>query len=296
MFRPQRYLLVAGLLSQLFIGCKKDDEQQPASQSGYFIVAASQNSSSPGARTAGGRTDTRFNLGPLRASREFMFMLSNGGNKDIFDITLSGDNQTFEVFPQNIQRLAGKETGGVTQVVTVGVIHGVQLHSLPGQWLAPNLPKGLNEATIAVKGKTLHGRDTIEVTGDFIVSVDAQVADAKIVCGNQDVNPQNDQWGFFRYWYVYPDRTVRMVNTGNVRIQAVVSYWKTEVPIMSNVYTNNNIELLPNESRDITSLISPVAQRTIEGGKTYDYGGFTIIEVTPNGTVINNGSFRLLTQ
>jgi hypothetical protein len=295
MFRPQRYLLVAALLSQLFIGCKKDDEQQPASQSGYFIVAASQNSSSPGARTAGGKTDTRFNLGPLRASREFMFMLSNGGNKDIFDITLSGDNHAFEVFPQNIQRLAGKETGGVTQVVTVGVIHGVQLHSLPGQWLAPNLPKGLNEATIAVKGKTLHGRDTIEVTGDFIVSVDAQVADAKIVCGSQDVNPQNDQGGN-QFWYVYPDRTVRMVNTGNVRINAVVSHWKTVLQGMTNIYTNNNIELLPNESRDITSLISPAAQRIIEGEKTFEYSGLTTISITPNGTVINNGSFRLLTQ
>jgi|GEM_PF-2973319 len=287
-----RYLVALSLLSQLFIACKKDSEHQPAEQSGYFVVTGTSSSSAASGRTTGAKADTYFNLGSLKASKAFVFMLANGGNKDIFDITLASNEPAFEVSPQRLQRLPGRGSSGIVQLITVGVTHGVQLNSPIGQSQAPNLPKGLHETRIAIKGKTLVDKDTIEVTGDFTVAVEALVVDAKIVCGGQDVVRNADQWGN-EYWYVYPVKTVQMVNTGNVAIKVDITYQKIQIPAMSATYTRNQVELLPGTSKDITGFVSPAYTRFTEGGATYEYLGQTTLSILPTGTVTNITGFNL---
>jgi hypothetical protein len=221
-------LLSIGLCSPLFVACQKHkDEATPTgggvNAAGYFVISSVERTSAPSGRTAAGEA-VRFDLGTLKASKEFLFMVANGGDEAIFDVTLTTDKLAFEIFPGKIQLVPGRKGSAIIPLLTVGITHGVNLNGIGN---ALTLPKGENTATITMRGKTLSGKDTVAVEGTFIVAVDAKVVDAQILSGESVVVPVKNSWGTTQ-WFVEPARTVKLVNTGNVTIQATISYVKDE--------------------------------------------------------------------
>jgi hypothetical protein len=178
----KRYFLCLAALSgsgQLFVACQQQNQVvEPASTAGYFVVSATSDGSLPGGRTGQGAAGSKFGLGDLKASREVLFVLVNGGEGAIFDVTLTSDKGPFEVSPKRIQSLPGKGSTGIVPLIKVGILHGRQLN---GTGLAAALPAGLNESTLKLKGKTIANKDTVEVSGEFTVTVQAKVAGLKVL-------------------------------------------------------------------------------------------------------------------
>lgn len=67
----------------------------------------------------------KFDLGDIKASREFLFLLSNSGDVPVFDISITTDHLQFRVSPQRIDTLrANGSTDNLLPLVSVGVEHG----------------------------------------------------------------------------------------------------------------------------------------------------------------------------
>ncbi len=293
-------LLTIGLCSPLFVACQKHkDEATPTgggvNAAGYFVISSVERTTAPSGRTAAGET-VRFDLGTLKASKEFLFMVANGGDEAIFDVSLTTDKPAFEIFPGKIQLVPGRKGSAIIPLLTVGITHGVNLNGIGN---ALTLPKGENTATITMSGKTLSGKDTVAVEGKFVVAVDAKVVDAQILSGESVVAPTKNSWGTVQ-WLVEPARTVKLVNTGNVTIQATIIYSITDY-IVGQGPTNyrtitNVIEVQPNEAKDITGLISkPLTVFT--GGTILDtYSGTTTIDIKDQGIIYNINKFTLISR
>ncbi len=299
-----------GLGGPLFVACQKHQDEvvpakeaeppapaveTPAAAPGYFVISSVQRTTAPGGRTTAGET-IRFDLGALKASKEFLFMIANGGDEAIFDVTLTTDKPAFQIFPGKIQLVPGRKGSAIIPLLTVGITHGVNLNGIGN---APTLPKGENTAIITMKGKTVSGKDTVAVQGEFTVAVDAKVIDAKILSGESEVVPVKLSWGGLQ-WLVEPARTVKMVNTGNVTLQVTISYGKYEALTGGGpgnyVTVNNEIELQAGDTKDITSLIAKPSGHHTEGGTTYHHVGETKIEIKDQGIVYNINRFDLTSK
>jgi len=69
--------------------CKKSAEYEPVSKSaGYFILTPMQsgNGLKSGMKQSSEDPPRSFDLGDIKDSREFYFILTNGGEEPIFDI------------------------------------------------------------------------------------------------------------------------------------------------------------------------------------------------------------------
>ena len=302
-------LLSIGLCGPLFFACQKHQDEvipakeepptsggeTPASTPGYFVISSIERTTAAGGRTTAGEA-VRFDLGTLKASKEFLFMIANGGDEPIFEVALTTDKPAFEIFPAKIQLVPGRKGSAIIPLLTVGVTHGVNLNGIGS---ALTLPKGDNTAIITMKGKTLSGKDTVAIEGKFTVAVHAKVVDAKLLAGESEVVPVKTSWGSTQ-WPVELAKTVKLVNTGNVTIQATISYGKYQVLPGGHpgTYTpvKNEIELQPGETRDITSLIAKSSGQHIDEGVNYFHSGSTTIEIKDQGIVYNVNRFDLVTQ
>jgi hypothetical protein len=290
MRQPVRALLSLCVLSQLFFACKKDNEgvtlSEATSDSGYFVVSST--GAANGRIAASVPTSHEFDYGPLLASDNFLFLIANGGDQPIFDVTLTSDNLPFDVSPSYIGKLPGKKETTIYPLLNVGVTHGVRLK---GVGTAPLLPKGENKAIIRMKGKTLSGRDTIQVTGQFILKVNAMVVDAKLLSGGIEALSVINEYTTLKDWLVEPAKRVHLINSGSVPIRATISYWKylkrIGGPMDGDTYSSevfkNEFELLANESKDITNMISPIEKYEEDGTDWMDYyySGRSGIEIKP---------------
>ncbi len=296
--KSQLRLLMLGLVlsSQLFFACQPKDEvvvptptptpiptPTLTKSAGYFVTA--------------GKANPEFDLGELHGSNKYLFSVANGGDEDIFNVTLSSDNAPFEISPKNISTIPGKLSGGVVPVLTVGITHGLRLN---GVGIAPTLPKGPNQARIKLKGKTLSGKDTIEVTGEFIVKVEAKVMDAKVLSGDVEAIVGTNSSGTPPL-VVEPAKTVKLVNTGNVTIQASIQYNKYELigpdDSPGGFYqVKNQVELQPGETKDITSIVSLASGKGTQDGKNFYYPGQTSISFKDAGVVSTTAGFTLYSK
>ncbi len=227
-------------------------------------------------------------------------MIANGGDEAIFDITLASNNTPFQVSPRKIQALPGKGGSGIVPLITVAVMHGVQLNSTGGIGSAPNLPKGENSTLISLKGKTLSGKDTIEVVGEFKVSVEAKVYDAQILMDGVEVKrTQRGSLGGFDCT-IDPKRKIEMVNTGteviHVKSRYTVSKWRSSMEPLGYTPIENSIELQPNETKDITAFICPYTTDPVLQDGITSYYSATSLSFDAIGTVYNVRYFEVTTQ
>ncbi len=107
-----------------------------------------------------------FDLGTIRATDEFFFILSNAGGASITGITIVSDNPAFEVSPTAISELLPDTgTASITPVVRVTAVHGIPSSGLG---FANPLPAGANNAVINFNGTT-----TDSVGASIAVALDA---------------------------------------------------------------------------------------------------------------------------
>src|SRR5688572_12442124 len=86
----------------LLSNCSEDDVAKK--KSGYFTLSH-MDVPSAGRVQSVLEMEADFDLGALKASREFLFMLGNGGESPITDITLTTNDPAFVVSPERIATL-----------------------------------------------------------------------------------------------------------------------------------------------------------------------------------------------
>lgn len=170
-----------------------------------------------------------MDFGDIKASKEFYFLLSNGGDEPIFDISMIMDNSSFNINPKTIDYLTGglllhEENTSIIPMLTVGITHGINLN---GVGFSDLLPMGENFSTLAVTGKTIDNGDTIEITSNFDFSAYARVMDIELYEDNSKINLEVPRGsvssnlgglGFIRYYSVYETSNISVKNTGNISI------------------------------------------------------------------------------
>ena len=247
---------ILSLLLILVPSCTMDNVG-PEAKSGYFILTQlskdNLNSQVADSRIKAGDVD--FFLGNLKASREFYFILLNGGDAPIFDILLQTGDESFIITPDQLDVLPGSTTTGsdanptMIPLITLGILHGTQLYGIGYTDL---LEMGNHTSTIIVSGKTLEGGDTITVSDEFIVEIVAHIMDVSISTANKELDLTKWDFatssnlgglGFVRGYNVYSD-DIEVKNTGNVQLQV---FFGNEQDI-----TSNSLILQPAETNSIT--------------------------------------------
>ncbi|EAY28430.1 hypothetical protein M23134_03993 [Microscilla marina ATCC 23134] len=176
-----------------------------------------------------------FDLGNLKASKSFYFILSNNGDRAITDVTIESNNPQFEIFPKSIDKLAGASEDGIVPLLELGVIHGNRLNGIGFQSL---LPMGDNTVEVTIKGKTQgeNGEETVELKAE--VKLFAQVMDIKLFKANNEVDlnkvsysmpvvEQLNGLGRIR-GYSVGNSIVTIENSGNVNITLEIQPTNTD--------------------------------------------------------------------
>ncbi|MFC2113479.1 hypothetical protein ACFLTA_09450 [Bacteroidota bacterium] len=234
-------------LLSLFITSCQIKEIQSEMQPGYFILSELRQENFVKSSPESGlkSSDADFFLGNLKASREFYFLLTNGGDQPIFNIKLQTGDDAFIISPDRIEILQGKTTADnsenpmVIPLLTVGILHGLQLN---GTGYTDLLEMGSNSSYIQITGKTIDNGDTIAVANEFTLEVDASIMDIDI--SSEGIERDLTKWdgavssnlgglGFVRYYKV-SENQIEIKNTGNVSIK--VYYGEDDKTIHSNSF------------------------------------------------------------
>jgi hypothetical protein len=167
-----------------------------------------------------------FQLGELRASRDFYFILRNGGNADVEDVALSIDNSAFVLSPTTIERIPALDTSSVAPIVRVRAVHG---RGADGLGFAPLMPMGESQATLTITGSS--AGDLLSLSA--IVTVDAKVMDVELRSGaaidlsGWGISPSSlGGLGYIRHYFIRGGLT--LTNIGNVDIE--VKYFTNDRP------------------------------------------------------------------
>jgi hypothetical protein len=101
-----------------------------------------------------------FDLGAIRGSSVFYFLLYNIGSKPITNVMLSVHDTNFSVYPATIDTLVPGGDLEVLPVIKISAYHGT---ALDGPGYRPLMPMGDNKADVMIVGKTqtASGSDTI---------------------------------------------------------------------------------------------------------------------------------------
>ena len=95
-------------LGLIMLSCKKDNEVVTTNKPGYFVLTELRNNLKSAEIPQSLKTgQSGYDLGEVKASREFSFILTNGGNQPIFDIKMITDNRSFTISPNEIPVLEG---------------------------------------------------------------------------------------------------------------------------------------------------------------------------------------------
>jgi hypothetical protein len=253
----KHFFIILIVMQVFFISCNKEDDiiemkkddiiekKEP----GYFVLTELKNSvKSAKTKSQLKSAQSVFDLGDLKASMQYSFILVNGGDQPIFDIVLNTDKPAFTISPGAISLLEGNarldktSSSGFIPLISLGVIHGTHIN---GVGFTDLLPKGINTSLLKITGKTIDGNDTIKINSEFELAVNAKVMDIKLYVNNSeiDLTKNYNGWsttlgglGFMRSYNVRAD-SLAIENTGNVDINLT--------------YENNNEMLKPNEKKQI---------------------------------------------
>jgi hypothetical protein len=167
--------------------------------------------------------DASFELGDLRATSDFFFLLYNNSDETITSVTLESNAAAFQVSPASMEALAPQAGVGVLPIVRVSAVHGI---NVSGIGIDDLMPMGTNEADITISGTSSEGQDSLTVH----LAVNAMVMDISLFNGGQEVDLLSHSGarsstkgglGFIRRYLNMTDPSI--TNTGNVPI--TVTYY-----------------------------------------------------------------------
>jgi hypothetical protein len=255
------YLIVIAILFQ---NCKKEsaNDSQDAI-SGKFALSLSSNLKS--AAIIKSDDSANFDLDTIKSSRSFYFILSNVGQEDITDISISTDNSSFNVTPSAIQILAGtntKNSATLSQAISLDIIHGTRINGVGYTGL---LNMGDNFCNINVQGQTTDGKSGITVKLKAKIKVYAKVMAISLYQGAQKYDfvkkPLNlviggpFDIGQMNYYYYYSNSFhLVLKNTGNVSFIMTVASFEYNYPIILNTTVNPLDTLILNLQKQVEGL------------------------------------------
>lgn len=272
------------LLTPLLNSCS-DEEVNQSKESSYFTLSQIKSSSPNGRTSSESEISTEFNLGDIKASKEFYFLLGNGGDKSIFNVKLETSNPMFTISPQKISILEGKNStsNNIIPLLSLGILHGVQLNGVGYTGL---LPMGKNQIILSITGKVLENGDSVEVSATFDMIVNAKQMDITLYSNNVEIDFSNSnaigQWTGLEFesglpsipGYDFNPTNLKAKNTGNVEISLSLNNLASEPEIIKMV-------LQPNEIKQI-NFPAPVDN---------DYY-FALLELDGNGTITDRSRIR----
>ncbi|WP_299457311.1 hypothetical protein [uncultured Microscilla sp.] len=221
-----------------------------------------------------------FDLGNLKASKSFYFILSNTGDQAITDVTIESNNPQFEIFPKTIDKLAGASENGIVPLLELGVIHGNRLNGVGFQSL---LPMGDNTVEVTIKGKTQgeNGEEAVELKAQ--VKLFAQLMDVEFYVDGQkiDYNILDYLIGKSGVFYpIKPGNTFKVKNIGNVDF--MMEYETVQEPLL-----NTQSKLAVGEEKEFAFIFSQQNGNQITLKVKLDAAGATTnpfhISVQPDG-------------
>ena len=186
----------------LIISCKKDEDEEKL-VSGQFLFFKIENYNSnlksgqiqEFAATADFSQDQySFDLGEIKSSESFYFLLLNVGDIPIFDIILSSDNPNFIITPSRIgylgssKDLSDVDSNFIFPIITLGIEHGPKINGIGYGTL---LKMGTNSAVITITGKTSLNGDTSTLSISPSMSVNAKIMDINFYVDGQEINLYN---------------------------------------------------------------------------------------------------------
>lgn len=188
-----------------------------------------------------------FDLGDVKASRDFYFILKNIGDTPVTDISIETDNPSFEVSPAAISRLEPDDEASFMQIICVSAIHGKPLNGI-GYTSPMNL--GNNRGGILIQGRTITGEGAeteaihsavIEVNA-LLIDLEAKTADSRINFGSPDLNAASSlgNLGWLPLYIISGFPVIE--NTGNAPFDVSIS----DSGYASNAGTRNTV--MPNET------------------------------------------------
>jgi hypothetical protein len=103
--------------------------------------------------------NAKFDLGSIKGSTAFYFLLYNIGNRPITNVSLTIADTMFSLYPSKIDTLVPGTDIGILPIVKVNAFHGTSIDGVGSRSL---MKMGLNSATLAIQGttKTQSGADT----------------------------------------------------------------------------------------------------------------------------------------
>lgn len=218
MKNPTKIILV-GCIAIVLGSCSKTEDTSIPSKGSFELVQAGNSAR----LEAGASAQTEiFELGDVRASKTFNFVLANNGGQTIENIKIMSDNANFEMSPATITKLDPKTKAGLTPIISLAVIHGSAIN---GSAISTLLPKGDVSSQITITGTTTTESGTKEEVSMFAkFNASSKVMDLAIIHDNKNIKmfPANGGMGtnlgglgFMRSYNVNSD-DFKIKNTGNV--------------------------------------------------------------------------------
>ena len=209
------------LLTLFVVGCstKTSNPVEPistiVSKTGRFAISYADGM----AKTATSSTDSvYFDLGDLRGSKSFYFILENVGSTNIDSITLSSSDSSIDVTPSTISVLTPQGQSGILQTVKVTINHGTVLENGVGS--KPLQPMGELFKYLNIQGKSA---DTT-INLNLKMRLYSYVMNISMYSDSENIdfyNPVNVGYSFLSvpaYYYKTIDSVWTVKNTGNVPI------------------------------------------------------------------------------
>jgi hypothetical protein len=150
--------LLAGILTALIVECNRTTPVSPGQTitltpgPGAFGLGYMKGLSKSTANTAvKSGANVNFNLGSIKGSTAFYFLLYNTGSTPITNVTLSMADSDFTVYPSNIDTLIPGGTLGMLPIIKVVALHGT---AFEGIGTRPLMPMGENKTILHISGTT----------------------------------------------------------------------------------------------------------------------------------------------
>jgi hypothetical protein len=270
------------LILLAFTACNKEVENSQ-SKAGSFSLTAINNANVKSAQViSDGPIKNEFQLGDLKASKEFFFLLSNSGDNPIVDITFKTDNPQFTIVPESISSLSGKSStdkDNFIPLISLGILHGTRIN---GIGYTDILPMGENTATLTITGKTVENGQTIELESKYSFTVNAKKMDISLSVDGKPIDlltPSGTTTSGRNYGglgalrlYEVKSSTLTIQNIGNVEISL------NQIEMMGNgtLKTLDAISILPDQSANINIIEM-----------------FNVLSLNSNGTISDDSRIQL---
>ncbi len=298
------YFYIITLFIFLFTGCEKENDttekQAENFQQGTFsMMQIADPSQLEGAKKSGldikKVTKPGFDLGEIKASKEYYFILLNTGSSPIFNISLQSSNENFKLHPTNINTLLpfddtkNLDINLSVPIITVSVEHGVRLNGIG--YTAP-LDTGLHITQIDITGETLIMEDSvIDISYAKKMQCYAKVMNIEIYADGNPVDlftpigTIDDEILFMGEIPFYPIREMEYTtiytikNTGNTSINAGIFGISSNMPL-----------IIPGDSATFTNVESGYV---VYWNNNHTNGGDqVVVKIDADGAIGNPEKFR----